>query len=63
MARSKDVKPTTAEYNAIKAWLITQGFKQPDLDAALGTSVSNRTRSQIAVEIVSHLKKSKKKKS
>ena len=62
MPKSRTVKPTLAEFNAIKTWLVSKGCKQTDLDTALGTAVSNRTRAQIATAIAAHLSKSKKKK-
>ncbi len=61
MPKRKDVKPTPAEFQALKDWLKTQGFKQTDLDAAIGAAVAGRTRAQIAVEVTQHLKGSKKK--
>ena len=62
MAKPKDTKPTAAEFEAFVTWLISKGFKKADLDTAIGTIVNNRTRAQIALDVVTHLKKSKKKK-
>ncbi len=57
--KSRSVKPAAAELSAVKAWMVSQGCAQNALDSAIGTTVSNRTRLQIAAEIIAHLKKSK----
>ena len=62
MTKPKHNKPTSSEFNALKDWLITQGFQQAELDAALGSSVANRSRAQIAAQLTTHLKGLKKKK-
>ena len=63
MAKKKDVKPNSTEFQSLKDWLKAQGFKTADLDTALGISVSNRTREQIATDLVVQLKTNKNKKS
>jgi hypothetical protein len=62
MAKDKDSKPTAANLTDLKDWLKAQGFKQTELDTALGLTVSNRNRAEIAKDLITHLKKSKKKK-
>ena len=61
MPKPKTAKLTLAELQAIKDYLITQGFRLSELDNLLGTSAGNRTHEQIALEVTAHLKKSKKK--
>ncbi len=60
MAR-KDDKLDPTEFQALQDWLVSQGFKRSDLNSAIGSTVNDRSRQQIASDLAKHLKKSKKK--
>ena len=60
MEKPPKSKITAAEFNDLKAFLKKAGYKAGDLDDVLGSTISNRSRQDIAAALIIHLKKAPK---